>query len=193
MLPRPQEKPFVRGGEFLIGQLPHLDVAPSVRTRRLPLASALIHPNIVRRMTAVSPSTSSTAFGVPPGILSAEQVLQVAFGSHSDSNTLVLDIRSRRAFNRFHIPGSHNIPLALLLCSETPEADLLLVGDSEQATRAAVQRLYELGYPRLIRYLGGGIQAWRAQSLPLEGSLSHPLHRRILPLPWTLSSRLVRA
>jgi rhodanese-related sulfurtransferase len=157
------------------------------------LAGVLTHPNIGMSMTAGSSSTSSTAFGLSPGILSAEQVLQVAFGCQSESGMLVLDIRSRRAFNRFHIPGSHNIPLPLLLCGEPPDADLLLVGDSDHTTKAAILRLHDQGYQRLIRYLGGGIQAWRAESLPLEGSLNQNLLGRFVPLPWASSSRLVRA
>ena len=117
--------------------------------------------------------------GLTPG-----QVLPFTTRRQADPGPLLVDVRTRRAYHRRHIPGSHNIPLALLLSGEPPEADLVLVGDSDQHTRVAIERLYAQGYRRLIRHLAGGLEAWQAQGLPVEGALNEPLLARMERLPW---------
>jgi len=116
--------------------------------------------------------------------LTPQQVLPFTTRRQTDPGPLLVDVRTRRAYHRRHIPGSHNIPLALLVSSEPPEADLVLVGDSDQHTSNAIERLHAQGYPRLIRHLAGGLEAWLAQGLPVEGALNEPLPARMKKLPW---------
>lgn len=75
---------------------------------------------------------------------------------------VILDVRPRRSFRRAHVPGSHSIPAGLLLASELPEGELLLVGADSAQTEALIDQLHAQGYSRAIRYLRDGFAAWRA-------------------------------
>lgn len=116
--------------------------------------------------------------------LSPHDLLRLQSSGGSAPSRLVVDIRSRRSFHRSHIPGSHNIPLARLVSGEPPDGDLVLVGESDQQTHAAIESLHAQGYPRLIHHLEGGVAAWQAQGLPLQGVLTEPLLNRVERLPW---------
>jgi rhodanese-related sulfurtransferase len=117
--------------------------------------------------------------------LSPHDLLQLQNGSGSvfAPTRLVMDIRSQHFFHRSHIPGSHNIPLARLVSGEPPDADLVLIGETDQQTITAIDSLQAQGYPRLIRHLSGGLEAWLAQGLPLEGALNETLLARMEQLP----------
>lgn len=128
------------------------------------------------RLLGVTASTRSN--------LSPRDLMDLQSGTAPLTPRLVVDIRTRRSFHRSHIPGSHNIPLARLVSGEPPEADLVLVGETEQQTSSAIESLHAQGYPRLIRHLAGGLEAWRSEGLPLEGTLNQPLLGRWEGLPW---------
>lgn len=134
-------------------------------------------------ISSTPPELPQLPRNAPQG-LTPEQVLPFITRRQTDAGPLLVDVRTRRAYHRRHIPGSHNIPLALLISSEPPEADLVLVGDSDQHTSNAIERLHAEGYPRLIRHLAGGLEAWQAQGLPVEGALNEPLIARMERLPW---------
>jgi rhodanese-related sulfurtransferase len=160
----------------------------SSRRRAEPNAQYL---RFVARNTAVSPldtedSTTIRLLVVTLSTrpeLSPHDLLQRQSGSGGTPTWLVVDIRSRRSFHRSHVPGSHHIPLARLVSGETPDADLVLIGENDQQTSTAIDRLHAQGYPRLIRHLAGGLEAWQAQGLPLEGALKETLLARIDRLP----------
>jgi rhodanese-related sulfurtransferase len=115
--------------------------------------------------------------------LSPHDLLQLQSGSGGAPTRLVVDIRSRRSFHRSHVPGSHNIPLARLVSGEPPDADLVLIGENDQQTSTAIASLHAQGYPRLIRHLAGGLEAWQALGLPMEGALNENLLARMERLP----------
>lgn len=83
---------------------------------------------------------------------------------------LLVDVRSARSYHRARLPGSHHIPAARLLSGELPDADLILIGDTRHPPAALIERLHSQGYPRRIRALRGGLEAWVARGLPLESS-----------------------
>lgn len=83
----------------------------------------------------------------------------------SESNTLILDVRTQQEFVRNHIPGSMFIglnggfaPWVGALITDIKQPILLVVpeGKSEEA----VTRLARVGYDNALGYLEGGIEAW---------------------------------
>jgi rhodanese-related sulfurtransferase len=86
----------------------------------------------------------------------------------------VLDVRDSRAYaTRGHLPGAALVPLDLL---EANVADLhvrtdqivLVYADDETRAVAAARTLAGYGFPHL-RVLGGGLDAWSREGLPVEG------------------------
>jgi hypothetical protein len=61
---------------------------------------------------------------------------------------LMVDVRARRRFARGHLPHSHPIPAGLLVSSEWPEGDLLLVDDGNGEADRVREALHRAGYPR---------------------------------------------
>lgn len=90
--------------------------------------------------------------------------------SDPTARLLLVDVRSARSYHRARLPGSQHIPAARLLSSELPDADLILIGDEHHSAAALIERLHSQGYPRRIRALRGGLEAWAARGLPLESS-----------------------
>jgi len=86
----------------------------------------------------------------------------------------VLDVRDSRAWaTRGHLPGAALVPLEVL---ERNVEDLhvradqivLIYADDESRAAAAAELLARYGFPHL-RVLGGGLEAWARESLPVEG------------------------
>lgn len=69
---------------------------------------------------------------------------------------LLVDIRPRRQYFREHILGSHSIPSGLLLASEVPDGELVLIGQDSQQAASVAEALHDQGYTRQIFYLEGG-------------------------------------
>ena len=127
------------------------------------------------------PPIHSSAPALPPsagahslGPLEVAQRLarpKLAAASQTEPSTLlVVDVRSRRQFARGHLPLSHAIPAGLLVSGEWPEGDLLLVDHGNGEAERVREALHRGGYPRRIRQLTGGLEAWRAAGFPVEGS-----------------------
>jgi len=74
--------------------------------------------------------------------------------------TLLIDIRSRRAFGHSHVPGSHSVPAGLLLSGEPPEGDLVLIGTDSHHSQQLIEQLHEQGYHQQLQYLEGGFHDW---------------------------------
>jgi rhodanese-related sulfurtransferase len=96
----------------------------------------------------------------------------------------VVDIRSRRAFRRQHIPGSHNIPKPLLVSSELPQEDLILVDQNGMASADLIEDLHDLGHHRLIRHLSGGLDQWEKKGFPLAQQEGAGILLKSDVLPW---------
>lgn len=83
----------------------------------------------------------------------------------------VIDVRSAEAFSEGHIANSRNIELASLEADpdsvkKSKSKVLLTVCDSGQTSPKAAAALRKAGYENSFS-LRGGIQAWRAENLPL--------------------------
>ncbi|NNC64466.1 MAG: rhodanese-like domain-containing protein [Gammaproteobacteria bacterium] len=83
----------------------------------------------------------------------------------------VIDVRSAEAFGDGHIANSRNIELASLEADpdsvkKKKDKVLLTVCDSGQTSGKAAAVLRKAGYENSFS-LRGGIQAWRAENLPL--------------------------
>lgn len=116
-------------------------------------------------------------------LLSSQELLSLQQHPGSRQAPLLVDIRRPGPFQRAHIPGSHNIPAGLLMSSEPPDGDLILIGDNDRDSRAAAEALHSSGYHRRIQRLAGGFSHWQSQGLPLENSLAVATSRSDR-LPW---------
>ncbi len=84
----------------------------------------------------------------------------------------LVDVRSRDAFAKEHVPSSLNIELdssfgtyvGWLLPFNVP---LMLLIEDEDGRREAVVQLVRIGYEQPQGYLEGGITAWKAAALPV--------------------------
>ncbi|CCO24113.1 MBL fold metallo-hydrolase [Maridesulfovibrio hydrothermalis] len=85
----------------------------------------------------------------------------------------VIDVRDAAGFGGFHIPGSINIGLEKQLANWVgmavePDADLLLVVNSQEDYDRMCLELHRIGYDKIFGYLDGGISAWLLEGYPVE-------------------------
>lgn len=92
----------------------------------------------------------------------------------------VIDARSAQAFARYHVPGAVNVP-ARRLDHGGPEpvdleaAELLIVyGWGSDCHAAATVAVYLSGRGYAVKELAGGIDRWRREWYPVEGTLGLP-------------------
>ncbi len=86
-------------------------------------------------------------------------------------NAIILDIRNEDDFRKGHIAGSVNIPYARLSdrvneLERYKDAPLIIVCNMGNHASAAGRLLKSQSFTQLAR-IRGGIQAWRAESLPV--------------------------
>lgn len=81
---------------------------------------------------------------------------------------VVLDVREDDEWEAGRIAGSLHIPLGELGArqAEIPQAPLVVVCRSGSRSAYAAAALLRAGYP--AENLAGGLEAWRAEGLPLE-------------------------
>lgn len=104
----------------------------------------------------------------------AGQVLspQQATNMVNRQNAIILDIRNEDDFRKGHIPGSINIPYARLTeraneLERHREAPLIIVCNMGNHASAAGRLLKNQEFAQVAR-IRGGIQAWRAENLPVS-------------------------
>ena len=85
-----------------------------------------------------------------------QQLLQQPAKRHAP---LVIDVRPLSHYSRGHIPGSHHLSRALLLSSELPDQDLVLIAEDDQRAGELGEALHQRGFHRQIRSLHGGLPA----------------------------------
>lgn len=92
---------------------------------------------------------------------------------------LLLDTRSREAFDAEHIPGAISLPYREITADRTRElpGEMVLVTycwspGCNAATKAAV-RLARLGFR--VKEMLGGIEYWKRDGYPVEGSAATPI------------------
>lgn len=92
-------------------------------------------------------------------------------------NALLIDARHRDSYRRGHLPGARNLPwgdagklLPALRDEVSPQTTLVVYcsGYGCEDSFLLAERLLRDGY-RDVRVFEGGVPAWRAAGLPLEG------------------------
>src|SRR5256714_5654157 len=104
----------------------------------------------------------------PPQLLTPREVLQLREDGH-----VLLDVRSAADFGAAHVPGSINIGLggqfAMWAGSLIPlNAAIVLIANTGAQVDESVVRLARVGIENVKGYLGGGVQRWRDEGLPVE-------------------------
>jgi rhodanese-related sulfurtransferase len=151
-----------------------LDVTPSAPSVSTPRFSAVLSPPAAEPALARAHFAARLAFETDV----ADLMHDLAQG---DPGLTVIDTRSPAAFALCHIPGAINLPRINATTTAVLSKDKVHVVycwglACNGATRAAL-RLTELGFA--VKELAGGIEYWRHEGGPVEGSLGNEA-----PLYW---------
>lgn len=98
---------------------------------------------------------------------------QQAVSLMNQDKLIIVDLRAVEQFNTGHIINAKNIATADLsghkfLNKHKTQTIMLVCAQGQQST-AAAQQLHKAGFTD-VKVLRGGLQAWRAQNLPLTKS-----------------------
>ncbi|MFD1773776.1 rhodanese-like domain-containing protein [Paenibacillus rhizophilus] len=104
-------------------------------------------------------------------------------------NFVLVDVRDARSYEEAHLPGAVSLPSGYLGRSGAPELprDRALVvycwGPACNGATKAAARLAAQGYQ--VKEMLGGIEYWRREGGPLEGTLREeaPLYWQMPPMP----------
>jgi rhodanese-related sulfurtransferase len=88
-----------------------------------------------------------------------------------NQNALVLDLRPAEAFASGHLAGARNLPLEQIgQAGETlkkyKEKPVVVYCDTGSNSGSAARKLAEQGFTKAVN-LRGGLEAWRAENLPV--------------------------
>jgi rhodanese-related sulfurtransferase len=88
-----------------------------------------------------------------------------------NQNALVLDLRPAEAFAAGHLAGARNLPIEQIgQAGETlkkyKEKPVVVYCDTGNSSGPAARKLAEQGFTKAVN-LRGGIEAWRAENLPI--------------------------
>ena len=86
-------------------------------------------------------------------------------------DTLVLDVRGASEWETGHLPGARHLPLGYLVdrVHEIPRTKTVVTQcQSGARSSIAASLLEQQGFERVVN-LNGGLAAWRAAGLPIEG------------------------
>ena len=104
----------------------------------------------------------------------------VAFQTEYKADTgkyLFIDVRPSEAFNRAHAVGSISMPLHTLYNTRhsLPKSgkEIVLICNEGIASGVAYHYLQHFGFFN-IRRIGGGVERWTADGLPIEGTAVAP-------------------
>jgi len=89
----------------------------------------------------------------------------------SKTQAMFIDVRQQGQFQRFHIPGSANLPAGSLVHKPTlKNKEILLVGDgkTERELYSVCGQLKQSGFSS-VRVLAGGMASYVASGLPVNG------------------------
>jgi rhodanese-related sulfurtransferase len=89
-----------------------------------------------------------------------------------NSGALIVDIRTREAFEAGHIPHARNVPGSTIaegaqVLDRFKEKAIIAYCDTGATAGAAARHLARLGFTR-AHNLRGGLAAWRQDNLPIE-------------------------
>lgn len=93
------------------------------------------------------------------------------------ASVLIVDVRPKEAYEQAHVPGSISLPYRTINATTTAEipTDTILVtycwGPHCNAATKGALALASLGYR--VKEMIGGLEYWRHENLPLEGTLGY--------------------
>lgn len=91
-----------------------------------------------------------------------------------DAGAILLDGRGPREFDAVHVPGSINVTMVKAAVGTRaawvvdPDADVVLLAASDEATRTMGGMLAAVGFTNLRGFVAGGIAAWQDAGAPVE-------------------------
>jgi len=132
------------------------------------LGSAPPFPPYYRRMKTLN-SEGPAILGALPG---RDPIPIEEFHALVEAGNVVVDLRDQLAFGGGHIPGALGIgvdgSLSTWAAWVVPyDQPILLVAETPFAVDPAVRALVRVGLDRIRGWLGGGMNAWRQEGLPI--------------------------
>lgn len=139
--------------------------------------------SFVREYPAADPAAARRHFLAKLSVESdvADLVADLERGT---GDLIVIDVRSPEDYEACHIPGSMNLPHRRITVESTKHLSRqsILVtycwGPACNSATKAAAKLAELGFR--VKELAGGIEYWRLESCPVEGTLGEDA-----PLYWS--------
>ena len=93
------------------------------------------------------------------------------------ARALIVDVRPREAYEQCRVPGALSLPYRSITSGTTaaiPKDTILVTycwGPHCNASTKGALKLAALGYR--VKEMIGGLEYWRRESLPVEGTLAH--------------------
>jgi rhodanese-related sulfurtransferase len=110
--------------------------------------------------------------GCSEPINSADRVtLEQARADHEAGKVMLVDIRETREHKTGVVAGAVLLPMSELpqkqsLLPKNPDQEVLLICNTQNRSKATLQKLKEQGYQN-IRYVDGGMSQWAAKGWPM--------------------------
>jgi rhodanese-related sulfurtransferase len=110
--------------------------------------------------------------GCSEPINSADRVtLEQARADHEAGKVMLVDIRETREHKTGVAAGAVLLPMSelpqkLSLLPKNPDQEVLLICNTQNRSKATLQKLKEQGYQN-IRYVDGGMSQWAAKGWPM--------------------------
>ena len=110
--------------------------------------------------------------GCSEPVNSADRVtLEQARADHEAGKVMLVDIRETREHKTGVAAGAVLLPMSelpqkLSLLPKNPDQEVLLICNTQNRSKATLQKLKEQGYQN-IRYVDGGMSQWAAKGWPM--------------------------
>ena len=110
--------------------------------------------------------------GCSEPVNSADRVtLEQARADHEAGKVMLVDIRESREHKTGVAAGAVLLPMSelpqkLSLLPKNPDQEVLLICNTQNRSKATLQKLKEQGYQN-IRYVDGGMSQWAAKGWPM--------------------------
>ncbi len=110
--------------------------------------------------------------GCSEPVNSADRVtLEQARADHEAGKVMLVDIRESREHKTGVAAGAVLLPMSelpqkLSLLPKNPDQEVLLICNTQNRSKATLQKLREQGYQN-IRYVDGGMSQWAAKGWPM--------------------------
>jgi rhodanese-related sulfurtransferase len=109
--------------------------------------------------------------GCAPDVPTDHVTLEQARADHEAGKVMLVDIRETREHKTGVAAGAVLLPMSelpqkLSLLPKNPDQEVLLICNTQNRSKATLQKLKEQGYQN-IRYVDGGMSQWAAKGWPM--------------------------